>query len=93
MNKPTDTHCLLHLHIESILQDPGSYFFQHSYQTHTPTPDSGSGVVSTDSQGPPAEPPLVLLLPTFPSTKAEKGECCFWNAGLILSLFCLEDFL
>ena len=77
MNKPTDTRCLLHLHIESILQDPGSYFFQHSYQTHIPTPDSGSGLVSTDSQGPLAEPPLLLLLPTFPSTKAEKGECCF----------------
>lgn len=38
MNKPTDTHCLLHLHIESTPQDLGSYFFQHSHQTHTPLP-------------------------------------------------------
>lgn len=37
MNKPTDTPCLLHPRIESIPQNLESYF-QHSYQTHLPSP-------------------------------------------------------
>ena len=57
MNKPTDTHCLLHPHIESIPQDLESYF-QHSYQTHLPSPLCSSRALGPVSHFCPHSPPF-----------------------------------